>query len=344
MLRGSILILVMFVMVVLSLVALSFGYRAGLESRLTNQRAVTAQLRSHARSAAAIALARLGENTNEFDHRGEPWHTHRALAGEHWLARWRVGEDQRGAEYVTDYQVIDEQSKVHVAYASGQTLRELGMSAVQAASLMDWMDVDDDVRPDGAEDDFYFARRPGHRCKNGPIEVLDELLMIRGFGGLDYFGEDANDNRRLDVTENDGRPFYPPDNSDGVLQPSWVKLLTCYGDGRVNINTAPRLVLGTLAISDEAVDQIAAYRRYGSATTGALEDHAFRSVSDIEQLQGLTEADRRVLLSVSVFRSTHFRIFVRSVHMPTQSGYTMMVVVEATEAGLRVMQWKSRRD
>lgn len=69
--RGSILIVVLFVMVVLAALALSFAYRAGLESRWARDRAIMAQLKAQAESAVIVALARLRENRNDFDHEAE---------------------------------------------------------------------------------------------------------------------------------------------------------------------------------------------------------------------------------------------------------------------------------
>ncbi|MAE63532.1 MAG: hypothetical protein CMJ18_04610 [Phycisphaeraceae bacterium] len=337
--RGTILLLVLFVMVVLNLVALSFAYRTGIETRGARDRAVRAQLEADARSAVAIALGRLVENTNDFDHRGEPWHLHAPPAEERWQAHW----DRRDPSFAADYAVIDEQSKLHVRRAMGisaDQLVTLGLRRGQIASLADWMDDNDLVQAEGAEDDHYLGRRRPHRAKNRPVEVLDELMMIRGFDRRDYMGEDADRDRRLDAGEDDGDRSHPLDDADGRLRPGMVDLLTTRGSGRVNVNTAPREVLELLALSPSAIDRILAFRAWDGLSSGPVEDRALRSFEDVEALRGLDAADRAVLEEIAVFRSHHFRVVARSVHAPTGLSSTLEVLVHLADDDPRTLLWR----
>ncbi len=258
------------------MLATSYAYRAALEGRSARRRAVVVRLKAQASSAVAIALGRLSENVNDYDHPAEAWCAHGALAREGWLESWSAKEDGEGAEYVADYQVVDESGKLNVNYASGLSLRKLGMSKVQVSSLFDWMDRDDIVEADGAENEYYALRPRPYRCKNGPLEVLDELLLIRGFGVWDYLGEDANHNRGCEWNENDGSESYPPDDKDGRVRMGYVDLLTCIGDGRINLNTVPGAVLRALPLSEGGVRQIEEYLSYRDGRGGGLEDHVVR--------------------------------------------------------------------
>ncbi len=334
--RGSILILVLFVLSVLSLTAVGFAYRSGVERRATDHRTIAVQLRAQAASAAAIAIGRLMENTNDFDHRAEPWHTHGPLSAGDWLAEWSAS----GGEFVTTYAVIDEESKLNVLFASSQALETLGLTTEQVDSLLDWMDEDETARPDGAETSYYLQRRPPHRSKNAPLECLEELLAIRGFTANDYYGEDADHDGILDPNENDGPVSPPLDDVDGELRLGMISLLTTVGDGRINLNTAPRQVLETLPLSDGAADQIIAYRAFDAQSQGELADHVFASVEDIEQLQGLTDADRALLSAVCVFHSTHFRVVVESRHMPSGLVHRLDALLRVGEQGPEIMQWR----
>jgi len=336
---GSVLIVVLFVMTVLSLAAVSFAYRSGLYSRSARNRAIMAQLRSQAASAVAIAIGRLAQNTNDFDHFAEPWHTHGPVALEDWLADWQEHEKGRTPQFVTDYQVIDEEGKLNLEFASGEALKDLGMSLEQVAALLDWVDADNIAQAQGAEDGYYRSGVYPYHCKNGSVQMLEELLMIRGFGLRDFMGEDANHNGVLDSNEDDGSVSYPPDDADGQLRPGWVDVLTCVGDGRININTAPEIVLEILPLSDGVVSQIVSFRRYDRDSYGDIEDHVFRSQADIDQLQGLTDYDKDVLGSLVTFTSRHFRIFVQSVHVPSSLEYHQQVLV-GTEGGKpKILQW-----
>ena len=334
---GSVLLLVLFVMTVLSLVALSSAYSTGLGTRSIRNQVLKTRLELLTDSAVAIALGRLAENTNDFDHRAELWHSHLSLSHDDWGPGW--GNER---SFLTDYQVVDEEGKLNVLYASSEALEELGMSEEQIAGLLDWTDEDDIPRAEGAEDAYYLTQRTPYRTKNAPLETLDELLFMRGFSSRDYFGEDANRNRALDPAEDDGTASLPVDNADGILQLGWVDLLTCRGDRGLNLNTAPLAVLKTLPLSEGAAEQIVAFRAFDEASSGTLEEHAFRSDEDIEKLQGLTEADREVLSAVAVFKSTHFRIFAESVHVPTKLRHGVEVLVRLGDDGLKVLRWKRR--
>ena len=249
-------------------------------------------------------------------------------------------ESLESAAFVTESTAIDEEGKLNVLFASGEALKALGMSDEQVASLFDWMDPDGVARAEGAESEYYQARRPPHRCKDAPVESLEELLLLRGFNLADYLGEDANHNGHLDPEEDDGQLRYPPDNADRQLRQGWLDLLTCHGSGTINLNTAPQAVLETLPLSGGAAERIVAFRRFEDSSSGSLAEHAFRSVEDIEQLQGLTESDVEVLQSVATFRSTHFRIFACSRHLQTGLRYQIEVLVRMTDDGPEILHWK----
>jgi len=52
-------------------------------------------------------------------------------------------------------------------------------------ALIDWIDTDDDPRPAGAEAGYYAAQPGNIKCKNAPLDTLDELKVIAGFSAED---------------------------------------------------------------------------------------------------------------------------------------------------------------
>ncbi len=59
-------------------------------------------------------------------------------------------------------------------------ISQLGGKPEIVDALIDWLDPDNDTTgTEGAEDDYYKQR--GYRCKNGPLDSLDELLLVKGF-------------------------------------------------------------------------------------------------------------------------------------------------------------------
>lgn len=104
-------------------------------------------------------------------------------------------------------------------------------------AVKDWIDEDDEVTGFGAEDIYYKGLKEPYPCKNGPLDCIDELLMIKGITGNLYYGTDEI--------------------------PGIVNYLTIYGDGKININTAPKLILKVLSsgITEEMVSDMDNHRR-----------------------------------------------------------------------------------
>ena len=90
-------------------------------------------------------------------------------------------------------------------------------------AILDWMDPDDEPRPEGAESDYYASLDIPYACKNGPMDSVDELLLIKGVTLDLFFG--------LPDQEPPQRPL--------------DELVTVRGhpEGMINANTAPEDVL-----------------------------------------------------------------------------------------------------
>jgi general secretion pathway protein K len=83
-------------------------------------------------------------------------------------------------------------------------------------SVMDWIDsseYDGVTEMDGAEDDYYMSLERPYHCKNGPLDSLEELLLVKG------------------VTP---ELFYGTKDRPGI-----APYISVFGeDGKININTA----------------------------------------------------------------------------------------------------------
>ena len=79
------------------------------------------------------------------------------------------------------YGVDDEESRLNVNYASIESLSKIeGMTPDIAAAIIDWRDEDNQVTPGGAEAEYYASLQPPYLPRNGPIQTIRELLMVRG--------------------------------------------------------------------------------------------------------------------------------------------------------------------
>jgi hypothetical protein len=99
------------------------------------------------------------------------------------------------------------------------------MTPEVADAIVDWVDPNEDVRPSGAESAEYADR--GYRAKNGPLNSIDELLLVNGVTPQLLFGTDRN----RDGRENDG---------GGALDRGWSDFLTVHGR-EVNVDRAGTL-------------------------------------------------------------------------------------------------------
>ena len=55
-------------------------------------------------------------------------------------------------------------------------------------SILDWIDPDDQTHPEGAETQYYQGLNPPYAAKNGPIDDISELLLIKGVTPEIYYG------------------------------------------------------------------------------------------------------------------------------------------------------------
>lgn len=121
-------------------------------------------------------------------------------------------------------------------------------------AIIDWVDPDDDVtvlpfvrgKNAGAESNYYQGLEKPYACKNGPLDVLGELMLVKGMTREAFRGG---------VRREDAGPTV------GIEQ-----FLTPYGDGKLNINEASVTVLQTLSeqIDRALAERIVQHRPYGS--------------------------------------------------------------------------------
>jgi hypothetical protein len=69
-----------------------------------------------------------------------------------------------------------------------------------ADAILDWLDDDDEPREFGAEANTT-RRWPPYAPKNGPLETVEELLLVRGVTPQLLFGCDVNRNGMVDPDE-----------------------------------------------------------------------------------------------------------------------------------------------
>ncbi|ADB18326.1 hypothetical protein Psta_3667 [Pirellula staleyi DSM 6068] len=122
-----------------------------------------------------------------------------------------------------------------------------GMTEDVADAILDWIDEDDEARDLGAEIDYYSGLSPAYACKNGPLETVEELLLVRGVTPALLFGADVNRNGTIDPHEAEGESA---NSSQGVADDGsysgsgWASYLTLYSmESNLSADGSPRIYL-----------------------------------------------------------------------------------------------------
>jgi DNA uptake protein ComE-like DNA-binding protein len=243
--RGSVLVIVLVVVVLLSLAALNYSQLMLTEMEATVMHASDAQARAMSDSAAEYVATILANRTEpgleNLQHNPELFQGINVVLSDSDRGRGRFSilspvEQDLTAQQVR-YGLMDESSRLNLNVLDKLTLDEEqsrtllmglpGMTEEIADAIRDWIDVDENARTYGAEAEYYESET-SYSAKNGPLETIDELLLVRGVTAELLYGEDANRNGLLDPNENDGDASPPLDNADGTLQLGWISYFTVH--------------------------------------------------------------------------------------------------------------------
>lgn len=162
------------------------------------------------------------------------WHDNRPMFRNHKVYddganRWYFTIWSRNYDDKEDvrYGLTDEAGKVNINSIGAEGLAKLpNMTPQLVDALMDFIDQDSEARPEGAEQEYYDQLPKPYLIRNGPLNTIEELLLIKGFTGRIVYGEDANMNTLLDPNEDDGDESFPPDNNDGELDGGLFEVAT----------------------------------------------------------------------------------------------------------------------
>ncbi len=221
--KGTILIIALWIMAILSLLALGLGHRMGLELRLAGYQRDRLKLLYIARAGINRTILELEKTESS------SYHSLKDLSRiTDSLNNTEVGDGQFLLE------ISDEERKININRASEEILTLLpGISKNIASSIIDWRDEDNDPLTGGAESQYYLSLDPPYECKNSAFELKEELLLVKGI--------------------------------DAETLSQFRDLITTYGEGRVNINTASRDAFEALGLDEDLIDSIIYYRRGADA-------------------------------------------------------------------------------
>lgn len=152
---------------------------------------------------------------------------------------------------------------------------ELGYDPVDA--IIDWVDYGDEgEEPEGAEAEYYEGLEIPYPIKNGPMDDIEELLLIKGITPELYYGKPE------DIEEAEENEELPP-----VLPLS--EYLTVHGqwEGKVNANTAEYDTLLAVLSGYREVSQASEYDPQLVADRIFEYQYSQKPITDLSELNEL---------------------------------------------------------
>ena len=232
--RGAVLLVVLWVMLAMSLLALSFS--ASIRTEVEAARNVVVQKQSHylARAGVEYAVYKILESQLAFAQSQQLIKQGLESLPQVWTGTVNLQLDGHSAEI----EVIDETGKISLNAAPSHLIYNLlitvgvtaGDADVITDSIEDWRDPDEFYRDNGAESDWYQLLEKPYWAKNGPFDVPEELMLVRGITPEIYYG-------RKGLAPNGERvEYYGLQNYFTVF----TKV------NRINVNSAPLPVLAAV--------------------------------------------------------------------------------------------------
>jgi len=124
--------------------------------------------------------------------------------------------------------------------------------------LVDWVDQDELSHMNGVESEYYETLTPPYKSKNAPIDTIDELALIKGFDEV------------------------IPDTTQTVYE-AVARFLTTYAEDRtININAVDHdTLMAFLDVDAQLAEEVIAQRAGPDGEPGTEDDTPFKNWSDL---------------------------------------------------------------
>jgi type II secretory pathway component PulK len=295
--RGFVLVSVFVVIVLLTLAAYKYSEMMMAEYQAMDSYARTSQAQALAKSGVHYTATVLSD-PNSFSSvlNNNPWDNPTAFQdvlvqdndnggrrGRFSVLTLRDPSDPLFSSQPYRFGVTDESSKLNLnallTLAQTDTVRLQmlmqipNMTEDVANSILDWLDGSSTIpRTNGAKDEYYTALTPTYHVKNGPLDSIEELLLVKGVTPQLLYGNDVNRNGIIDPDE---------DQNDGNADGGWQQYLSIYSrEPNLDSTGNPRIFLNDTnlnnltanlqaAVGNDLAQFIVAYRLYGGSAGAA---------------------------------------------------------------------------
>jgi type II secretory pathway component PulK len=329
--RGIALIIVMMVILVLAVLAGGFAYSIKVETRLARNTAWESDMEWLGRSGVERAKYCLAMHLaapppeNAYAGLNQQWAGAPPNPTNEVLAAITLKDVQLGpGKFNVTIQDLERKFNLSAISESNPMILERALLLVGADSAdiptitdsyFDWVDADNKTHLAGAESPDYLRMDAPYYAKNGPVDDIRELLLIKGMTEQIFWGT----TRVGAAVERDrnGKPLptrrrlSPYLENMQNMQTSGVGLYDLFvpfhGAGRmVNINTASSEVLQVAGLDPGMADALIAARNGPDAQPGTEDDIPFLNMNDA---LGAIGADPGTAAAVGASFTTMSRVF-----------------------------------
>ena len=317
--RAIALIIVMISVFVLTMLAGGFALSMKVETRLARNANSETELEWLGRSAVECARWELAQqymiSREPYDGLDQVWaggqggigtsnsplaDFHHEIDTKDGTATWTIVDLERKANINVADEALLQQALLVIGADAGEMTPMVN-------SVLDWIDPDDNTRNQGAESEFYQGMTPPYFAKNGPIDDISELLLIKGITPELYFGVAATNYQPGYFNPRGGRlggQQAMPGYTVGL-----TNLFTPLSVGKININTASPEVLQLIpGVTREAAEAIVGARSGEDDGSGLM--GPYKSVAQIQRVPEVTPIISRQIQQYCDVRSYTFEVHV----------------------------------
>jgi len=315
---GIALIIVMISIFVLTILAGGFAYSMKVETKLARNANSETDLEWLGRSAVECARWELAQQLmvaqEPYDALNQVWAGGIGGAGTSNSPLADFKNEIQIKDGAATWTIVDLERKVNINTANEALLQQalliMGVDAGQMTpvvnSILDWIDVDETPRIQGAESDFYQGLNPPYFAKNGPIDDISELLLIKG--AADFYAP-ADTGPQQNVYNPLTSRFRNTDNIVTAAPVGLTNLFTPISNGRININTASAEVLQVMpGITPEAAQGIVSARDGEDDGSGLF--GPYRNVGEVRRVPQVSLPMLGALQQFGTVRSSTFEVHV----------------------------------
>ena len=183
-----------------------------------------------------------------------------------------------------------------------------------ANAIGDWIDPDDEPRVGSSdtESSYYLSLNPPYKAKNGPIDDLTELMMIKGITPAMYYGSGSGLAGSVDQQKRNqaSARFNRDVGNEPTYAVGMVDLFTAISGRLININTASATVLQLIPEVDGNMAQAIITARAGpNGAEGDEDDMPFHNPAEAANAIGVPQM-APLFTKLFGVRSTTFEVTV----------------------------------